>query len=302
MLHITNGESVSIPETGLPGEVVYWNDVLHDGPVPCGLSLQQLSRVRERFIAEFFAVPLSEVSFAHRDEALSHFRDHEEVILWFEHDLFDQLQLIQILDWFSGQQDLSRPLISVISVDSYLGPMRPQQLLTLFPARRKVTQAELMTAQAAWSAFCSPEPTGLADLLRRDISPLPFLRSAVRRLLQQYPALDNGLSRTEQQILELAAAGLRHFRELFPAAQKLEESIWIGDSIFLQYVQGLVRAGQPLLTARDGGVEITSFGRLVLEKRADHVRVNGIDRWLGGVHLHGSTIWRWDGVTETICR
>jgi hypothetical protein len=39
-----------------------------------------------------------EVSFERRDEAITRFRDHEEVVLWFEHDLFDQLQLIQILD------------------------------------------------------------------------------------------------------------------------------------------------------------------------------------------------------------
>lgn len=101
MLHITNGESVSIPQTGLPGQVVCWDDILHDGPVPGGLSLQELSRIRERFLAEFLDVPLSEVSFARRDEAITRFHDHEEVILWFEHDLYDQLQLIQILDWFS---------------------------------------------------------------------------------------------------------------------------------------------------------------------------------------------------------
>ena len=126
MLHITNGESVSIPQTGLPGRVVCWNDILHDGPVPGGLPLQELSRIRERFIADFFAVPLSEVSFAGRDEAIAHFRDHEEVILWFEHDLFDQLQLIQILDWFSHQV-LAPTRLSLISVNSYLGLMTPEQ-------------------------------------------------------------------------------------------------------------------------------------------------------------------------------
>jgi hypothetical protein len=51
MLHITNGESVALPQTGLPGEVIYWNDVLHDGPVPRGLELQELSRVRDEAIS-----------------------------------------------------------------------------------------------------------------------------------------------------------------------------------------------------------------------------------------------------------
>ena len=130
MLHITNGESVSLPQTGLPGQVIYWNDILHDGPVPRGLPLEELSRIRARFIAEFFGMPLSEVSFAQRDQAIARFRDHEEVVLWFEHDLYDQLQLIQILEWFS-HQDLGPTRLSLISVNNYLGPMRPEQLSPL---------------------------------------------------------------------------------------------------------------------------------------------------------------------------
>jgi Domain of unknown function (DUF1835) len=177
MLHITNGESVSIPQTGLPGQVVCWNDILHDGPVPGGLPLQELSRIRERFLAEFFAVPLSEVSFARRDEAITRFPDHEEVILWFEHDLYDQLQLIQILDWFS-RQDLGGTRISLISVDQYLGPMRPEQLLPLFKTRHTVTGAEFEAARAAWDAFCAPEPTGLVKLLQSGSAQRPFASRA----------------------------------------------------------------------------------------------------------------------------
>src|SRR5579872_5889011 len=163
MLHITNGESVSLPQTGLPGETLYWNDALHDGPVPRGLELEELSRVRERFISEFFGMPLSEVSFRRRDEAIARFRDHEEVVLWFEHDLYDQLQLIQILSWFA-QQDLGRARLSLISVNQYLGPMLPEELTPLFDLRKEVTGRELKTARAAWDAFCSPEPTELVAL------------------------------------------------------------------------------------------------------------------------------------------
>jgi hypothetical protein len=246
MLHITNGESVSIPQTGLPGQVVYWNDILHDGPVPGGLALPELSLVRERFIADFFGLPLSEVSFARRDEAITHFRDHTEVVLWFEHDLYDQLQLIQILDWFS-HQDLAATRVSLISVDSYLGPMHPEQLAALFETRHPVTAGEFRTAQSAWAAFRSPEPAGLAELLDSDTSQMPFLRRALQRQLQQFPAVRGGLSRTERQILELAESGPHEFRELFPAAQKLEESIWMGDSTFLQYLSGLARARHPLV-------------------------------------------------------
>jgi hypothetical protein len=300
MLHITNGESVSLPETGLPGQFIYWNDVLHDGPVPRGLALDELSRVRERFIAEFSGTPLSKVSFAQRDEAIERFHDHEEVVLWFEHDLYDQLQLIQILDWFS-HRDLGRTRLSLISVNSYLGPMQPGQLRPLFDSRHTVTVSELKTAQAAWSAFCAPEPTGLAALVDSDTSALPFLRDALVRHLEQFPALTNGLSRSERHILHLTGSGMSEFSELFPAAQKLEETIWMGDCTFHHYIQGLTRVKQPLLGTVNTGFEATAFGRQVFQCEEDHVRANGINRWLGGVHLcEGAPIWRWDEAARTI--
>jgi hypothetical protein len=49
VLHVTNGESVSLAEAHLLA--VYWNDVLHEGPVP-RLPLTELSLVRSGYIAQ----------------------------------------------------------------------------------------------------------------------------------------------------------------------------------------------------------------------------------------------------------
>lgn len=110
-------------------------------------------------------------------------------------------------------------------MDLYLGPMRPEQLLSLLKTRHTVTGAEFEAARAAWDAFCSPEPTRLVALLEPGSSALPFLRRALLRHLQEFPALHNGLSRAERQILELAGSGVHKPSELFPAAQRLEENI-----------------------------------------------------------------------------
>jgi hypothetical protein len=41
----------------------------------------------------------------------------------------------------------------------------------------------------------------------------------------------------------------------------------------------------------------------VLAGGVDQVALNGIDRWIGGVHLRGRHVqWRWDDGTETIVR
>jgi hypothetical protein len=46
---------------------------------------------------------------------------------------------------------------------------------------------------------------------------------------------------------------------------------------------------------------ITDAGRAVLSGSADRVSLNGIDEWLGGVHLQGhANIWRWDEAQQRL--
>jgi hypothetical protein len=288
MLHITNGTSVSLADSGIAGDVLVWDDVLHEGPVPAGLDLPELTRVRARYLD---AVWPGETSFAEslarRDAALA---EHNDLALWFEHDLFDQLQLIQILDCLRGRE----AGLSLICTDRYLGPLTGAQLAELWPRRHAVTPAELELASSAWQAFRSPDPTEIEMLLRRDTSALPFLAGALLRHLQQFPSVDNGLSRTERQILDAVDAGHRDFHSLFRADQQREERIFMGDSTLKRYVDGLIGCRHPLLS-NDSGYALTANGRDVLAARADHVHLNGTNRWLGGVHLQGAEArWRWN--------
>ena len=75
----------------------------------------------------------------------------------------------------------------------------------------------------------------------------------------------------------------------------------MGDSVFLLYLRGLCDCRQPLLRESGDEYEVTETGREVLAGRADHVRLNGIHRWLGGVHLEGSEArWRWDETARSL--
>jgi len=98
MLFVTNGDmaAVRIRRLGVAEEILSWGDVLHEGPVPSQLSSEELRALRSRFIAEQGWGDFDEVmgDFVSRDSTLDGFHDHEEVVLWFEHDLYDQLQLI----------------------------------------------------------------------------------------------------------------------------------------------------------------------------------------------------------------
>ena len=285
MLHITNGESVSLNKTGLPGQIVFWHDVLHEGPVPQGLALDELSRVREQFLSGLFSRTPAEVSLAGRDASLKGFQQHEEVILWFEHNLFDQLQLIQILDWFSSRA-LGKTKVSLICIDQDLGSLEASALAVLFHSRQAVTPAEMETARTAWEAFRSPDPERLPVFADTCGTTLPYLHEALLRVLDEFPSPADGLSRTERQAMHLVATGMHDFTSIFKACQELEEAIYLGELTFRHYLRRLARAPHPLLAEQGQRYEITGMGRLVLDGQENHVHSNGIDRWLGGVHLY----------------
>jgi hypothetical protein len=304
LLHVTNGSSVQIQDTGIGGAVEYWRDVLHEGPVP-SLPLEELSDLRAEFIAQASGLPPEEVlrDFEDRDSGLRAYGDHDELVLWFEHDLYDQLQLIQILAWVAAHR-ASSTRVTLIQADDYLGRMTPDELSALFPSRRAVSPEQFRTAERAWQAFTATCPEMLVQLLGEDTSELRHLKAALHRLLEEFPSTRDGLSRTERQILQAVANGARTMGDAFRVTTAMEERIFMGDSAFGLHLRALASCRNPLLQMHEHGsvmkltLQITANGRDVLAGTADHIRFNGIDRWLGGTHLsHPEQIWRFNGAT-----
>ena len=113
VLHITNGDSAVelLKEGGMLGTIIPWRDVLHMGPVPTELELDKLSKIRADYLSSLGWGQLSALQhdFETRDAYMHNAHQYERVILWFEHDLYDQLQLLQILSWFNDHPLAEKP-------------------------------------------------------------------------------------------------------------------------------------------------------------------------------------------------
>ena len=323
MLHITNGDmAVGVLRAAeLPGASLPWRDVLHEGPVPAGLSLDKLSRLRVEFIVSCGWGKLEEVSrqFITRDAALEASLSEDEVVLWFESDLYDQLQLCQVLAWYSDQG--SRPQkMSMIGVDKDadgnfrgLSQHKPEGIKALYESRAPIGDAVIALAARAWDAFRAPEPVALNTLRGKGTPGLPVLAPALERLLEELPSKANGLSRTEHAALAAVAEGARAPAEIFVAVHTREERPFMGDWPFWRVLGRLASGTKPMLELASGArprfppevpaaasfgaqrFRLTPSGREVLAEKLDAVQLNGIDRWLGGTHLEkGAKLWRWD--------
>lgn len=320
-LHVANGSCTTdlIAAASLPGQSSIWADPLYAGPVPENLDDDELIEVRARFLAgpEHGA---HDVATALRDwrRVIAASDSYSELVLWFEHDLFDQLNLIQVLGWIRTHASHAKT-VSLISVGAFpghpdfkgLGELSPAELRSLLETRQPVSDQQFALAARAWSAFCQPTPQGLNELREGDTSALPFLAAAITRFLQEYPWTGDGLSRSERRLLELANAGPIDLLAAFPRMHDGERAYYITDSSLDELADTLSAASPPLLTRTRGehhdsrglrgSVTATEFGRSVLGGQRDRVAACGIDCWLGGVHLRdGAALWRWDDQRQRI--
>ena len=309
VLHVTNGDSTaeSLLQTTLVERVVVWRDVLHEGPVP-DVADAQLRAVRARFAGT------SVGSFEERDAALAAGRDGE-YLLWFEADLYDQLQIAQILARLAELR-VAAERITLICIGEYLGiahfgglgELRPDQLEGL-PEVAAVTLNEdaLAFATRAWAALRAPDPRAFAAIVSARSPALRFMPEAFDRLGREYPWTRDGLSLTERRLLAAIAEGAATAGEAFVRGAARESRPYLGDTWAFAAIERLARAEVALVAAgaatidRHTAVALTEAGRRVLDGAADHVSLNGIDRWIGGVHLVGRDVpWRWDEGVEAI--
>jgi hypothetical protein len=294
VLHVSSGDSValSLRQGGVAAVVVPWRDVLHEGPVPA-LPAAALARVRARYLAEAIGGQAGEIEreVRARDRLLAGAAP-DEVVLWFEADLYDQLQLIQVLDRLGPSRV---PVVTLVSVGEYpgrahfggLGELPVHQLLALREtAAMDVDSAAFELARRAWRAFTASDPGGLPPLAREQSPVLRHLPEAVERLLQEYPWVDDGLSLTERRVLRAVQEGAATKREVFEQVWRAERRPFLADTWCDRVVERLVQAG--LIAAAPALV------------RTGRDRLTEVDRWIGGVHLQGAPRWRWDPKAETL--
>lgn len=309
ILHIVDGDTTSgsLRLSGLAKgrDILVWRDALYSGPAPDKLSLPQLSRLRSRYWTD----GKSESQFDKRDSRMTKHAGYDEIVLWFGPGCAScNLALAQIFSWFL-EEGTSQDRLWWVAVHG--GMLRPDQMATALDGRRSVSAAQLKLSSRVWDGFRQPSPRGLLRLLEEDLEIVQGLRHSLLWLLQEYPDTRSGLSRLERELLQ-------EIRRLGEA--KASRAVgwvltrdWVGDTLLFDMLRNFVKAEHPLLEFAqpfsgkveswkfNGALALTRVGKRVLEGKVDAIALNGIDRWLGGIHLRGRKIrWRWDRKRRTL--
>ena len=245
-------------------------------------------------------------------------RDYERVVLWLEHDRYDQFVLLRCLAWFAEHG--APPRLELIGPSDFPGAMRfvglgqlpPEALRLLWERRQRIGAEQLAFGRRAWAEFRAPDPRALAALACDGTPLLPPLAGALHRHLQELPSIENGLGLTHHLLLQALAEGeaqragrlvglVMHDRDPLPG---------LGDLGYDQALRELA-ALPDALVQRSGGhapdawhldeVAITESGRAALEGRRDALALPFPERWVGGIRIAaGQRNWRWDERTRAV--
>ncbi len=299
-LIITNGSAAVdlVRAAGVKDFAFSWDDVLHEGNVPQGLSLAELSQVRAKFIAEqgWATIAQAQDKFSQRNTFLGSYAEYERVVLFFEHDLYDQLQLIQILDWFNQLPEVESTLW-LAGVDKHIGYHSPDKIPALLENAKPISQTQLTLASEAWWAFRQEIPLSLNEFIAPRNNTLPFLSKAILRLLQEFPEIRSGLPLTEQLILKVLQNNCLSAADVFRGYCELEEDEFLGDLIFWSKVNRMAESHHPLVlrepdvsihsdNARNVKLEMTNYADEVLNLKANWFYDNQLTQWIGGCRLN----------------
>lgn len=330
LLHIHNGSLATsvVDASGLPGEHFIWREVLLSGPTPYGLSPTDWANVRSQFLSNAYGLDSKEclAQLMNQQAVLHSYFNYEEVVLWFDMDLFCQSMLLFMLNWFA-KQDLGNTRLSMVNVDSStsmattsdliaLCRMDSAQISPLFDQRVEVTSATLSLATKAWSAYCSANPSSIQQVINTNSSALPALRDNLLGHLARFPSVRNGLGRVENRALELINSGIKQFTLLCSEFEKAEPVYGFGNLQLFNELRRLANVRDPLLVISDttqqpltsdagpvieASLDLTETGRAVMNGQKNFIALNGIDLWLGGAHLASSKPgWQWDEQNGTL--
>ena len=229
LIHVLSGDSLALPfeKTGIEGEVVVCRECFVDGDARAA-SLKELWEVRSAFITENYGG--SNQDYQHKTveefERLVSAAVGKEVVLWFEYELFCQVNLwfvVWLLRDAGAALSIAYPVIRersqlwngfrVLSID---------ELKAGFDSRIAMSEDDIGLAIDLWEAFRSRDHRMLGFLANRENACFPTLKTVVEAACEIE-------TRPKEALRRIIQEGKREFGEVFEEFSSREPIYGFGD-------------------------------------------------------------------------
>lgn len=313
VLHITNGDSAveGLRAAGITGSFLPIRDAFHEGPLLWDDDLLSVHSRRNQYIISQQWAPASKIiqHTKQRSDALHDLSQYQVICLWFEHDLYDQLQLLWVLH-FLHQQGCAADRVKLIVTDLFLGSAASDELVELTRFEEPATKQHFVLASDFWQRLTGSDPMAWLPMIKQTDDLLPFVPQAIERFCQEFPSVDNGLGLTAHRALNLLMEGNLP-GDVFRQLTEAEAAPFLGDTLFFKQLENLMGGAQPLcFQAANQGPEldltepllITELGRRIRSREAHYLDWHEPNQWLGGVHIKPGNVWCYDPNQQTFFR
>ena len=288
LLHITNGDvmTIKIQKLKIPGDVVVWREILCEGPTTVDVGSDDFFSMRSNFLEKNYNIPPQqyESDFVKEVEKLAVINNYDEIVLWFEFDLFCHVNMIAAIS-FLIQNKKNEPVYLVCSSKldgedkvQNLSKLSLKQLHEHYKCRIKLEKDDLELAHHAWDLYCSSKPIRLDAEVHRS-SNFEYLSSCLKAHIQRFPNAKNGLNTIERNVLRLIDEH-EIISEHHLLGYALEYQGYFG-YLELQFNKIIDRL-RMFFEKQNGKLELNEKGKDALNRNENFYRDLKDDQWFGG--------------------
>ncbi len=251
ILHITNGDSTTnyLKKLNFQGDFITWREILCEGKTSTDVGSEHFWKSRFDFLKQSYKVTKKQFI----DLTLKEYRNlcnhksQEEIVLWFEYDLFCQINMIAVICWLkryrkgrkislvcSGEVKGSNKLLG-------LAELTEKQLKTQYQNKTELTIDDIEYADYVWQLYCSDNPIKLQNVYQyQQNTTFKYLIDSLLVHLQRFPSIGNGLNNVENSILDITVnSALNSQDELIRKLLQQENQYGFGDLQYKKQVNDL---------------------------------------------------------------
>ena len=290
ILHITNGDSTTnyLKKLKFSGDFITWREMLCEGKTTTDVGSESFWKNRYDFFKSSYKISKQKfIDYTVKEyRSLCNKKNTKEIVLWFEHDLFCQINMIAVLSWLkryrkgyhislvcSGKIGGSKKMFS-------LSELNEKQIQNHFKNRVNLTEDDIEYADYIWQLYCSDSPLRLETVYKfNPMSPFSYLATALEAHLKRFPSIENGLNTIENTILR--TANYQHIsskKELVSQLLKEQDVYGFGDLQYENKINDLRK-----LFHSFNPVKLSKKGKEVLENQLNfYGAIRNDNSYLGG--------------------
>lgn len=209
-LHITNGSSLTeyLEELNIKGKKITWHEMLCEGSTTEIIDSEVFYKTRNEFLNTYYNVDVETSIFRNAVKTLNSIRIYEDIVLWFEYDLFCHINLMAVISLLR-QKKIDLPIYLVCSGRikgqkglKGLAELDADQLINHYKNRKALTLKDLLLAETLWRIYCGENHNQFKEYITKPSSFI-YLGNCLKAHLKRFPNSRSGLCTLEHNILDI---------------------------------------------------------------------------------------------------